>query len=85
MLFAIGIHKQILDVAGDDIESGRLGAVLKRWVTRPDYLDAVAHGEPRRNLDGTEAGMPSEEPQLDAAHRVYGARAEAVLERIKGQ
>jgi sRNA-binding protein len=49
---------------------------------RSDYLDAIAHGEPRRNLDGSPAGEPDEAQRRQAAGEVYGARAEQVLARI---
>ena len=80
---AIGIDKQVLDVAGADIDRKTLTCVLRFWVSRPDYLDAVAHGEPRVNLDGSAAGIPTEEQQRSAACRVYGKRrAPAILARI---
>ncbi len=37
-----------------------LGRALHHWTNAPGYLAAVAAGETRRNLDGTEAGAPDE-------------------------
>jgi sRNA-binding protein len=48
-----------------------LGRFLKWWCSRPDYLDAIAHREPRLNLDGSPAGVPTPEQQRDAARRLW--------------
>jgi hypothetical protein len=76
---AVGIHKQVLELASDAIDPVALGRFMHWWVRRTDYLDAVAHGEARRNLDGSAAGEPDERQRREAARQVYGARAEAVL------
>jgi hypothetical protein len=47
--------------------------------SRYDYRDAVAHGEPRLNLDGSPAGVPSEDEQQHAARQVYGPWADKFL------
>jgi sRNA-binding protein len=52
------------------------------WVRKWDYLDAIAHGEVRRNLDGSATGEPDEPQRREAARQVYGPRAEVVLARI---
>ena len=64
---AIGIHKTILEVAGDDIDPPSLRWFLRFWVTRPDYWAAVARGDRRVNLDGSPAGLPTPEEQAAAA------------------
>jgi sRNA-binding protein len=79
---AIGIHKRVLEVAGDAIDPVALGRFMHWWVRKWDYLDAIAHGEARRNLDGSPAGEPDEPQRREAARQVYGARAEVVLARI---
>ena len=80
---AIGIREQILDVAGTEVNAKALGLFLAWWVARSDYLDAIAHGEPRLNLDGSPAGEPDEAQRRQAAGEVYGPRADAVLARIE--
>lgn len=40
---AIGIHKQVIEAAGGDINPVALGRFMRWWVRCPDYLDAVAH------------------------------------------
>jgi sRNA-binding protein len=69
---AVGIHQQILGVAGNDIDAYQLRGLLKWWCSRWDYRDAVAHGEMRVNLDGSPAGVPSEDQQLHAARQLKG-------------
>ena len=81
---AIGTYERILDVVSDNIDPADLRAFLKYWCRRRDYLAAMAHGEPRRNLDGSPADVPTETQQRDAANRVYGKdRAPAVLAKIE--
>lgn len=82
---AVGIHQQVLDELGSDVDAKAVRRFLRSWVTRTDYLDAIAHGEPLLNLDGSPAGLPTPDQQQNAAERVYGARAAAVLARIRGR
>ena len=79
---AVGIRQAIIELAGDAVDSAQLGRFLSWWTQQSDYLDAIAHGEPRRNLDGSPAGEPDEAQRRQAAGEVYGARAEQVLARI---
>jgi sRNA-binding protein len=79
---AIGIHRQIFEVMGDDLDRRALPHFLRVWVRRFDYLDAIAHGEMRLNLDGSPAGLPTEDEQLHAARRVLGPRAEKLMAKI---
>jgi hypothetical protein len=81
---AIGVHRQILEFAGNDIDEAELGWFFRWWVRQLDYLDAIAHGEPRLNLDGSEAGIPTEEEQRRSAIDVYGQeRGPVVLAKIQ--
>ena len=83
---AIGIHRQILEVAGPEIDRHELGRFLKWWCSRHDYLNALAHGEARVNLDGSAAGAPTEEQQLQAARRLKGPLwGDEWLARIKAR
>ena len=47
----------------------------------PPYRLAVWRGEPRRNLDGSEAGAPTVEQRNDAGRSFWGARYQAIVER----
>jgi hypothetical protein len=78
---AIGIDRQILELAGEDIGKAELKWFFRWWVRHWDYLDAIAHGEPRLNLDGSPAGIPTEEEQRRSAIDVYGEARGAVTRR----
>jgi sRNA-binding protein len=71
--------KEILRLAGDDINEVELGRFFRWWTQRFDYLDAVAHCEPRLHLDGSPAGVPTPDQQCSAAITVYGKERGAVL------
>lgn len=75
---AIGIHNQILDIAGDSIDATELGVFMRYWVRRWSYLMAVWRGEPRRNLDGSVAGSPTIDQRNDAARKLWGDRAQQI-------
>jgi sRNA-binding protein len=77
---AIGIHKQILEVAGDDIDPGDLGAFLRYWVRRWSYLHAIWRGEKRRNIDGSVAGVPTVDQRNAAGYWMWGARHRPIPE-----
>jgi ProQ/FINO family len=79
---AIGIHAQILDVAGGEIDRHELARFMRWWCTRYDYLDAIAHGEMRVNLVGEPAGVPSQDEQEHAARRLFGPWADRVMAKI---
>jgi sRNA-binding protein len=59
MPLAIGVARRIKDALG---QAGHrdIGAALHHWTNRRPYLRAMARGEMRRNLDGSEAGLPDE-------------------------
>lgn len=67
---AIGIDKQVSALAGGQFERPVIGWVLRWWTGRPDYLQALADGAVRINLDGTPAGESSEKDRASAAHRL---------------
>jgi hypothetical protein len=78
----IGIHRDVLALAGDEVSPDELNQFFRWWVRRFDYADAVAHSEARIDLSGESVGVPSEREIRDAAVRVYGAKAERMLARI---
>ena len=64
-------------------DAADLRLFFKFWCSRRDYLDALMRGEPRRNLDGSEAGPPTPEQQEWAAVQIFGKeRAAAMLAKI---
>ena len=63
MPLAIGIREHIeaaLEAEGNDLDRKSIGVTLQRWTTQGPYLRAVLRGERRRNLDGSEAGVPDD-------------------------
>ncbi|WP_174513196.1 ProQ/FINO family protein [Methylocella tundrae] len=57
---AIGFFEQIHAELKPQFSHKEVRLVLHRWTTRPAYYQAVERGDPRRNLDGSEAGLPDE-------------------------
>ncbi len=58
---ATGIARAIRAELGYvEVPTAGLGRALHYWTNAPGNLVAVAAGEMRRNLDGTEAGVPDE-------------------------
>jgi sRNA-binding protein len=77
---AIGIHHQILDIAGDSIDPAELSTFLRYWVSRWSYLMAVWRGDTRRNLDGSLSDLPTIQQRNDAAIRLWGKLAQQIAE-----
>jgi len=73
---AVGIGEQIAALVDGVHTPTDVNIFLRWWTTRPDYLEAVARGEPRRDLDGVIAQEP------EPGHREH-ARQE--LERRTGR
>lgn len=63
---AIGIHEQLIAALGE-VDETILSVVLMLWTSRYGYKAALARGEARRNLDGTDAGFPTAQQQAFAA------------------
>jgi sRNA-binding protein len=60
---AIGISKHItavLQAEDKALDRKSMGITLHHWTMQYAYLQAVVRGEVRRNLDGSEAGVPDE-------------------------
>ena len=60
---AVGISghiKTVLRAEGKVVDRKTIGVTLHRWTMHGTYLRAVVRGEPRRNLDGSAAGVPDE-------------------------
>ena len=72
---AVGVKHEIregLDEAG--VPVAHLERALHHWTHRPVYLAAVAAGQRRRHLDGTDAGEP-DEAQREHARETLAQRA----------
>ena len=57
---AIGFARQIHAELKPQFTRKEIGVALHHWVTRRSYYQALARGDVRRNLDGSEAGFPDE-------------------------
>jgi ProQ/FINO family len=77
---AIGIHREILAIAGDEIDPADLSAFLRYWCTRRSYLTAIWRGQGRRNLDGSIAGVPTIKERNDAGRGVWRDRYRPIEE-----
>jgi sRNA-binding protein len=71
---ATNIHQQLESaLAAEGYTPGDVGAMLRSWCNRPDYLTAIATGRMRVNLSGEPVGKP------DKGHREYAANRLAEL------
>src|SRR5271166_5730910 len=55
-----GQMKAALRAEGKAMDRKSFGIAIRCWTMQGAYLRAVARGEMRRNLDGTEAGIPDD-------------------------
>ncbi len=77
---ATGIARAIRAGVGYvEVPTAGLGRALHYWTNAPGYLAAVAAGEVRRNLDGTEAGAPDEAQRRFAAETMEQRAAQQAL------
>lgn len=67
---AIGIHRQIRARLGNEVTTRPLSAILAWWTKQPDYLEALARGGLRCNLDGSPTVEPNEVARPRAAKRL---------------
>lgn len=75
---AVGVMRAIRAELGEaPVPTAGMSRALHYWTNAPGYLAAIAAGEARRNLDGTEAGVP------DEAQRRFAS--EALDQRAAGQ
>jgi sRNA-binding protein len=80
---AIGISRHIraaLQAAGEAVDRRAVGTTIHHWTMHGAYLRAVIRGDVRRNLDGSEAGVPDEAARQHA-QKVLDERAARRAER----
>jgi sRNA-binding protein len=75
-----GHIKAVLRAEGKTIERKTFGMTIHNWTMQSAYLRAVAWGEMRRNLDGSEAGVPDDAAR-EYAQKVLDERAARQAER----
>ena len=79
---AVGIRREIRESLGDArIPAAHLDRALHHWTHGPLYLAAVAAGQQRRHLDGTDAGEP-DEAQREHARETLVQRAAQQRDRV---
>jgi sRNA-binding protein len=64
---AIGIDAALVALLAGEFDAGVIGRFLRDWTHRPAYLEAVARGDERRDLDGHPAGTPDDRARSFAA------------------
>jgi ProQ/FINO family len=82
---AVGISghiKAALRAEGKAIDRKSMGVILYLWTMHGTYLRAVVRGEMRRNLDGSEAGVPDEAARQQA-QQVLDDRAARYAESVR--
>jgi sRNA-binding protein len=80
---AIGISRRMREQL-PEFPRREIGIALHSWTNRRGYLRAMARGDMRRNLDGSEAGIPTEEAR-EQAQKLLEERERRQLERIRQQ
>lgn len=66
---AIGIHAQIA-AAAPDLTARRIDLALRAWTGRLSYLEALAKGRPRVDIDGRPVAQVTETERDDARERL---------------
>ncbi len=70
---AVGIHDQIA-AAAPDLTVRRIDLALRAWTGRLSYLEALAKGRPRVDIDGRPVAQVSEAERNDARERLRQKR-----------
>ena len=82
-----GHIKAALRAEEKPMDRKEVSRTIRLWTWRSAYLRAVARGEMRRNLDGSEAGLPDDASRQEAQRALderaarHAARAERERER----
>jgi hypothetical protein len=64
---AIGVDAALVDLLAGEFDAVLIGRFLRDWVRRSPYLEAMARGDVRRDLDGCPAGAPDDRARTFAA------------------
>jgi sRNA-binding protein len=82
---AIGFSRQIkaaIRAKGKPVDRKTLSVAIYLWTRQSAYLRVMARGEMRRNLDGSEAGLPDDAARQEA-QRLLDERAVRHAERAR--
>jgi len=77
-----GRIKAAMRAEGKPMDRKAVSMAIRLWTRRSAYLRAVARGEMRRNLDGSEAGIPDDAARHEA-QRILDERAALRAERAR--
>jgi sRNA-binding protein len=77
-----GQMKAALRAEGKVVDRKTFGLTIHSWTMQGSYLHAVMRGEMRRNLDGSEAGVPDEQARQQAK-KLLDERATRRAERAR--
>jgi sRNA-binding protein len=72
----------VLRAEGKATDRKTFGLAIHSWTMHGAYLRAMARGETRRNLDGSEAGVPDDAAR-EFAQKVLDERAARQAERAR--
>ncbi len=61
-----GHMRAVLREENPDFDRNLFGLAIRAWTRQGAYLRAVMRGEMRRNLDGSDAGMPDDAARQEA-------------------
>jgi hypothetical protein len=64
---AIGIDAALTALLAGEFDTVAIGRLLRDWVRRPPYLEALARGDIRRDLDGRPTDVPTDGERTFAA------------------
>ncbi|MBV8399504.1 MAG: hypothetical protein JOZ17_12300 [Acetobacteraceae bacterium] len=84
VLLAVGISHRMREQLPAEFPRREVGIALHSWTNRRGYLRAMARGDMRRNLDGNEVGIPTEEAR-EQARQLLEERERRQLEQIRQQ
>jgi sRNA-binding protein len=74
---AVGIHAQLAELLAGEADAVAIARFLRHHTSRIPYLEAIARGEPRRDMNGIEAEPPTED------QRQYATRGLAIIAKRK--
>jgi sRNA-binding protein len=64
---AVGIDGALIALLAGEVEEAVIGRFLSVWTKRTTYLEAVARGDVRRDLDGCPTSAPDADARMFAA------------------
>lgn len=82
---AIGIDGALAALLADEFDAAVIGRFLADWTRRPAYLEAMARGAVRRDLDGHPTDVPLDSARTFAAVLLRRCAAVPLVETERGR